>query len=78
MGPRNVAEVRTEVGRVWAELLGIEEVPLDAHFYDIGGSSLQFVVLLARVKEATGRAVEPARFFRCPTVRIQADLLAES
>jgi acyl carrier protein len=65
-----------KVSGIWADLLDLEEVPLDTHFYDVGGNSLRFVVLLTRLKQLLGQEIDPAELFRRTTVHAQADLLA--
>ncbi|MFB6815402.1 phosphopantetheine-binding protein [Streptomyces sp. NPDC056347] len=78
MDSLDVQDLQNRISGVWGDLLALEEVPLDTHFYDVGGNSLRFVVLLTRLNQLAGREIDPTQLFRCTTVRAQADLLARS
>jgi acyl carrier protein len=78
MAGDGLTSLQKRVASVWADVLGTEEIPLDSHFYDLGGDSLAFVILLTRLNKAIGCNVEPGELFRRTTVRTQAELLAQS
>ncbi|MER7491263.1 non-ribosomal peptide synthase/polyketide synthase [Streptomyces pharetrae] len=67
---------RTEAERVlagiWAELLGVERVGLDDHFFMLGGDSIVSIQVVSRARTA-GLALTPRDLFRHPTL---ADLAA--
>jgi aryl carrier-like protein len=67
---------RTEAERVlagiWAELLGVERVGLDDHFFMLGGDSIVSIQVVSRARTA-GLALTPRDLFRHP---ILADLAA--
>ncbi|MFE0181246.1 acyl carrier protein [Streptomyces olivaceus] len=67
-----------KISDVWAELLDLDEVPVDTHFYDVGGNSLRFVILLAQLNQLIGQDLDPAELFRRSTVRAQAELLVDT
>jgi len=78
MDSLDVRDLQNRISSVWGDLLELEEVPLDTHFYDVGGNSLRFVVLLTRLNQLVEREIDPAELFRCTTVRAQAELLTRS
>jgi aryl carrier-like protein len=47
-------------------------------FFDAGGDSLRLVLLVERLRQASGREVKTLDLFRVGTVQGQADLLASS
>jgi amino acid adenylation domain-containing protein len=53
--PKSAAEAL--IARLWAELLGIEEIGVHDNFYDLGGHSLLAVRFVARYEKAAGRRV---------------------
>ncbi|MFE6410059.1 non-ribosomal peptide synthase/polyketide synthase [Streptomyces sp. NPDC057837] len=69
---------RTEAERVlaaiWAELLGVERVGLDDHFFMLGGDSIVSIQVVSRARTA-GLALTPRDLFRHPVL---ADLAAAS
>ncbi|MER7895670.1 non-ribosomal peptide synthase/polyketide synthase [Streptomyces sp. NPDC096046] len=69
---------RTEAERVlagiWAELLGVDRVGLDDHFFMLGGDSIVSIQVVSRARTA-GLALTPRDLFRHPTL---ADLAAAS
>ncbi|MEV7080379.1 non-ribosomal peptide synthase/polyketide synthase [Streptomyces sp. NPDC093516] len=69
---------RTEAERVlagiWAELLGVERVGLDDHFFMLGGDSIVSIQVVSRARTA-GLALTPRDLFRHPTL---VDLAAAS
>ena len=52
---------------VFADLLDLDEVGRHDHFFELGGSSLLALQLLARIRERCGQAPAPAVFFDAPT-----------
>ena len=52
---------------LFAELLDLDEVGRHDHFFELGGSSLLALQLLARIRARCGSAPVPAAFFDAPT-----------
>jgi amino acid adenylation domain-containing protein len=71
-------EQEAQVADVFAEILGLPSVPLDADFFDLGGSSLRMMRLWNRVRAVTGKDIELKQMLDKPTVAAVADLLARS
>lgn len=62
------SETESIIAGIWAELLGIPAVPLDADFFECGGHSLMAVRLLARVRDHFNKEVSVTSFFSTPTL----------
>jgi amino acid adenylation domain-containing protein len=64
--PRDLTE--EIVAGIWADILAVEPVSVDANFFDVGGDSLRGVQLIARVEE-TFQLEAPTRWLiESPTV----------
>lgn len=64
--PETPEEIR--VAGIWADLLSVRRVGLHDEFFELGGNSLSAVQMAARVREATGVAINLRHFFERPTV----------
>ncbi|GHI04337.1 non-ribosomal peptide synthetase [Streptomyces cellostaticus] len=65
-GPRNHNE--EVLCRLFAELLGVEEVGIDVDFFDFGGHSLLATRLIGRIRNELNVDVKVTTVFRSPTV----------
>lgn len=65
-------DLRNTLSRIWAQVLGRDEVGLDDHFLDLGGNSISNVLISGRAQEA-GIPVTPKMLFDNPTVRMLSD-----
>ncbi|MGW1216660.1 amino acid adenylation domain-containing protein [Streptomyces sp. NPDC002499] len=74
-GPRNHKE--EVLCRLFAELLGVEKVGIDAGFFDLGGHSLLATRLIGRIRNELGIDVKVTTIFASPTVAQLADQLDE-
>jgi phthiocerol/phenolphthiocerol synthesis type-I polyketide synthase E len=78
LGPRSAAptnELEERVAAVWSALLGVEEIGIDDNFFDLGGSSLIGLRVVARLKRELGVEIPMVKLFEGPTVRSFARLL---
>ncbi|MGW7057977.1 amino acid adenylation domain-containing protein [Streptomyces sp. NPDC054904] len=57
---------------LFAQVLGVPEVPVDGDFFQLGGNSLSAVRLLSRVRTAFGAEVDVRAVFEAPTPRLLA------
>lgn len=70
-----VGELQRRLLTLWQQVLKLDAIGADQRFFDLGGSSLQAVELLARLRAELGQRVPLARFFESPTIRSFAALL---
>jgi amino acid adenylation domain-containing protein len=66
------------MARLWAEVLGVPEVGDDDDYFDLGGTSLLSLHLLAAVHETFGVTLPPRTLFECPTPALLASAVASS
>ncbi|QEE45378.1 non-ribosomal peptide synthetase [Rhizobium sp. WL3] len=68
---------RTEeiLTRLWRDALGLEAVPADRNFFDLGGTSLQLMRVHAGLELELGQRCEVLALFKHPTVRDMARFL---
>lgn len=68
-------DIERTIATYWSELLGIERVSVDDHFFDLGGHSLIAIRLLSRMRQAWGIELGLATLFETPTVEGLASLV---
>ena len=87
VAPRRVAipgaaslqsEAERALAAIWREALHLDHVGIDDSFFELGGRSLQLVLVSNRVQEAFGRVVPIVALFEHPTIRTLAAYLAAS
>lgn len=61
--------------RLWREALGLEIIPVDRNFFDLGGTSLQLMRVHAGLEAELGLRCEVLALFKHPTVREMASFL---
>ncbi|HET7544173.1 MAG TPA: SDR family NAD(P)-dependent oxidoreductase [Polyangiaceae bacterium] len=62
---------------IWKLLLGVHELGIDEHFFDLGGTSLLAVRLFAEIEKQLGPSLPLATLFRAGTVRGLSQALEE-
>ncbi len=67
--PPEMSPTEVEMTKVWAELLGRNDVRATDNFFDIGGYSLLAMTLLARLEVRFGKRISPAMLLEAPTIR---------
>ncbi|MDI2127081.1 non-ribosomal peptide synthetase [Yinghuangia seranimata] len=76
---RRPRDAREEVlCRLFAELLGVEEIDIDADFFDQGGHSLLATRLIGRIRSELDVDVKVTTVFRNPTVAQLAEQIGKS
>jgi aryl carrier-like protein len=66
------------VGRLFAEMLGVDDLPRSASLFDLGLDSVSVTVACARLEQMTGVRVRFSQLFRTPTVAELAAWIDES
>ena len=70
VAPRTPLEER--LAAIWREMLRLDRVGVDDHFFTIGGDSLGAVQLVARVSQEFAVEVATVRFLETPTIATMA------
>jgi amino acid adenylation domain-containing protein len=68
-------DFETILTHLWQELLQMDNLGLDANFFDLGGHSLLAARLIARIERQTGNNIPMATLFEAPTIAKLADRL---
>jgi amino acid adenylation domain-containing protein len=61
-------EMERKIARVWKEVLGMDHVSIDEHFFDLGGHSLLLVRVHGRLRETLRTEFPIVTLFEHPTV----------
>jgi len=67
----------TSLARIWSDVLGLPKIGTDDDFFELGGTSLQAVMIFAKISRAHGFDLPAATMVRAPTIALQAALLEE-
>ncbi|HEU0012159.1 MAG TPA: amino acid adenylation domain-containing protein, partial [Longimicrobium sp.] len=65
---RTHSRTSSEIARIWAEVLGVENVAAHDDFFALGGHSLRATQVLSRIQHALGVRLPVRAFFADPTV----------
>ena len=65
------------LARIWSQVLGISKIGTDDDFFELGGTSLQAVMIFAKISRAHGFDLPASTMVRAPTIALQAALLRE-
>ncbi|MFE7117387.1 phosphopantetheine-binding protein [Streptomyces sp. NPDC057654] len=60
--------MRTAIGRIWKEVLRLEELGYGDNFFELGGHSLTASQAIARISRTLRVEIPMADFFERPTV----------
>ncbi len=68
-------DLEHELCRIWREVLKTEKVETNDDFFELGGTSLQALLLFAKIERRLGYSLSPTTLLRAPTVRHLAELI---
>ncbi|MCK4258349.1 MAG: amino acid adenylation domain-containing protein [Halanaerobiales bacterium] len=68
--PRN--DVEAKLAKIWSEVLEIDEISMDARFFDIGGHSLNAMKLISLIYQEYNVNVPLAKILKNPSIEILA------
>jgi len=71
--PRDTVELTLQ--RLFEQALGLRAAPLDASFFDLGGTSLQAIALIARINSAFALELPIAALFEAGSVQSLAEVV---
>ncbi|PYP82258.1 MAG: hypothetical protein DMG65_26685 [Candidatus Angelobacter sp. Gp1-AA117] len=72
--PRNPAEM--QIANIWGEVLGRSGFGVHENFFDVGGTSLQVVLVVTKLREAFDKQIPVTTLFAYPTIATMAEYLA--
>ncbi len=75
VAPRTTIE--EAMSKIWAEVLGIEQVGIDDNFFELGGHSLLATQVISRIQESLYADIPLRALFERPTISDIALLVAE-
>jgi amino acid adenylation domain-containing protein len=70
--------LETTIADIWASVLGVSPISATRSFFAYGGHSLKAAIVVARIKQATGRDVALSSLMTARTVRALAETLEPS
>jgi acyl carrier protein len=66
-------DVHTKLHELWCAALKVDEIPNDADFFALGGSSLEAVVVTAKASKALGKKVPVRLLLSSPVLADYVD-----
>ena len=61
-------DIEKQISLIWQKVLGKTRIGLNDNFFEIGGTSLKAVQLIALIKKEFGINLSIVKLFECPTV----------
>lgn len=68
-------EDEQKIAEIWQEALGIENVGIDDHFFELGGNSLVGMLIVSRLQKEFQVQLSAASLFEGPTISSLLDLI---
>jgi len=67
--------IEGQLARIWAQVLGIEQVSVRDHFQDLGGRSLHATQIFSRLKSDLGINFPRSLILTAPTIELMASCI---
>lgn len=71
-GPEPSSRLETMILSIWRKVLGRPGVGVNANFFEVGGTSLKAVQVVAMIRKKLKKNLSITSLFECPTVRLLA------
>ncbi|WP_141699581.1 non-ribosomal peptide synthetase, partial [Pseudomonas sp. BIOMIG1BDMA] len=71
-------EIEATLAHIWQDLLGLEQISRQGHFFDLGGHSLLAMRLISQVRQRLGVELALADLFAHPQLAALAQVLAQA
>lgn len=68
LGPDKFSEVADFLHVVWAFILETPDIPRDVSFFELGGRSLQMMIVINHLRTRFGVEVSPLSFAMAPSI----------
>ena len=72
------SELENVIARVWKEVLGIDRVGIDDHFFEIGGHSMAAILVHNKLKQVLDKEFSITALFQLPTIRLLSEHLMKN
>lgn len=73
--PKSATEWK--IAHIWQDVLGIDRVSTQAHFFQLGGKSIQAIQIFNRMEKELGKNISPAKLVEHPTIQALSSLVDE-
>ena len=70
--------LETVLADIWKKVLGQPQIGINDNFFEVGGTSLRAVQVIALIKKELNRTLSIVSLFACPTVKLLAAKLAHT
>ena len=64
--------LETTLSKIWKKVLGKPQIGLNENFFEVGGTSLKAVQVIALVQKQLQRSLSITALFECPTIKLLA------
>lgn len=68
-------DIERELARIWEDVLSVEQVGRNDHFFDLGGNSLQATIMLSKVHQQFQQYISIVQLFRNKHLKELASLI---
>ena len=65
-----ITDFEKQIFNIWQKVLGRKNIGLNDNFFEIGGTSLKAVMLIAAIKQELKTTISIVTLFECPTVKL--------
>ena len=69
-------EIETSLAQIWSDILGLDRISLEDNFFDLGGTSLLGLQLIARIQKSFGIELRGVKLYQYPSIKKLAQYIA--